>query len=169
MGIPRTSYAVSLLLAVSTVISLAILGVDDVLWGYGRPHAYGLAGFTAITLLLIGVVLFRPRGGMLLAGLWGLIELAILTGNLFVGAQFGVLGFSQAEFTEYLTGVALTYRISSSFGFWKISPYTYDVLLAVQALIAIVGLAGYMRMRSQKKTEPISKTSSTTIASATAV
>ena len=138
-------YVLLFLLATSASLGGAILAVDNVLWTYARLHAYGLAGFTALNLLLIALLFFRSKKVLLFAGLWGVIELAILIGNTIVGAQYGVTGFTQEELRDYFLGISAGMGASPSFGFYKISRYAYDILISIQVLIAATGLLAYRR------------------------
>ena len=145
MAISKIGLLLLFFLAASASLGGAILVVDNVLWTYAPTHAYGLIGFTAIDLLLIILIFFTKKKGLLLAGLWGVVQLAILTGNLFFGAQIGVTNFKQEELRDYFLGIAVAQGASPGFGFYKISPYAYDVLLSMQALLAVTGLLAYRR------------------------
>lgn len=147
MAVSRTGFAVSLLFASSASLGAAILAVDNVLWKYAPSHAYGLAGFTAINIALIVLLVFKSKKVLLFAGVWGTIEFVILTANMLVGAQFGVTGFTQQELTAYFLGILVEHGASPTFGFYKISPYAYIILVSIQALIAITGLLGYRSAR----------------------
>lgn len=136
-----------LLLAVEVLLGAAILVIDNVLWDYGRLHAYGLLGFTGLNLALAVLVFLKPGRGSLLAALLSVLELGILVANLFVGAQFGVMGFTQEELRDYLLGIASTTHVSTMFGFYRLSRYAYDILLLVLLLTVAVGLATYRRYR----------------------
>lgn len=152
MAMSKAGYLVLFLLTTSAALGGAILSVDSVLWRYAPSHAYGLAGFTVLNVTLIVLLLLRPKKGLLLAGLWGFFELAILIGNIFLGAQFGVTGFTQEELRDYFLGVSISHKgsqIPPTFGFYKISRYAYDILITIQALIAAVGLLAYRRLAAR--------------------
>jgi len=147
VAVSKTSYALSFLLASSASLGAAILAVDNVLWKYAPSHAYGLAGFTGLNIALIVLLFFKSKIGLLFAGLWGTVEFVILIANMLVGAQFGVTGFTQEELRDYFLGVLVGHGASPTFGFYKISPYSYIILVSIQAVIAITGLSGYRRAR----------------------
>jgi len=144
-----TRYALLFFLGASTAISVAILAVDNVLWEYAPSHAYGLVGLTSLdSISVVSLLFLKSRRLLLLAALLGATSLVILLANLFVGAQFGVMGFSQQDLTEYFLGYTTTHKgsvIAPTFGFYKISRYTYEILLAIQPFIAATGLLAYRR------------------------
>ena len=140
-GLSGIGYLLVLLLVVSAALGGAILAVDDVLPEYAPTHAMGLLAFAIFDVLLIVVVLVRPKVGFLGAGFFGLIQLVGMLSNLVIGARFGVVGFSQAELTEYLLGTAKELQLGQ--GFWKLSPFIYDVLLAIQIPLILTAFAAY--------------------------
>jgi len=133
-------------LVLSTALGGALLSVDDVLWKYGPTHAYALAVMTGINTGLLALLFLKPKKTLLVVALWGAVELGILVGNLLVGAQSGVAGFTQEDLTEYLLGFTQTHRgstIAPTFGFYKLSRYSYVVLLVVQAFTVATALLAY--------------------------
>ena len=147
MSIFRVEYAVILFLFVSATLGGAILAVDDVLWDYALIHALGLLGFAILDVILIGLALVRKKVGFLGAGVFSIIQLSMMVANILVGAQFGVLGFSQEELTEYLLGTAKELYIGK--GFWKLSPFVYDLLMAVQIPLSLAAFASYRRYHNK--------------------
>lgn len=86
---------IAALLLVTVVISAYILAVDNILWTYNPSHAYGLVLFMVVDLLLIGIVLRRPRLASYLTMVWGGLQFVVMIGDAATGLGLGAdMGYS---------------------------------------------------------------------------
>lgn len=141
-----------LTLLASAGLGTAILWVDNVIWFYAQPHAIGLALFVLIDLVLAFVLFAKSGAAYSFAGVWGAAQFCIMIGNLFFGAAFGVdcegMQFNQQDLRDYLLGAVQNAPLD--YGFYRISPYTYLALAAIQPVMAVIGLIQYRRQRNEK-------------------
>lgn len=122
-----------LLLLVSAILGVAILATDQNLWQYQPSHAYGLAAFVVVDLLLAGMVLMRgTRSSLKISGLWGLLQALIMVGDIFWPSPFGSFAVSQTDFAKYLFGLGLydSQHIA----------YLFPALFVVEILVLVVAL-----------------------------
>ena len=126
---------VNLILSVVLLFSAAvggyILATDSYLWSVAPTHAYGLAAFTAIDLVLVAGLWRKPRAAIVVATLLGLVQLGAMSGDIF----FGTMTFSSdvttaAAFSKYLLGDA-----------------AFVALLGIQAVLIVVGIAAFVTWR----------------------
>jgi len=125
----------SAVLLVSAVVGGYILGTDSYLWSTAPTHAYGLAAFTVIDLVLMVGLWVRPRIAIIVSILLGLVQLGAMSGDVF----FGTLTFSSnvttaAAFSKYLLG-----------------DDAFVTLLGVQAVLIVVGIVALVMWRRTKK------------------
>lgn len=121
----------SVVLLVSAAIGGYILATDSYLWAAAPTHAYGLAAFTLVDLVLIVGVWIKPRIAIIVAILLGLVQLGAMAGDVF----FGTLTFSPnittaAAFSKYLLG-----------------DKAFIALLGVQVVLIIVGISAFLMSR----------------------
>jgi hypothetical protein len=123
----------ALLLFVSAILGVAILATDQNLWQYQPSHAYSLAGFVVIDVLLAGMVLMRgTRSSLKISGLWGLLQAVIMVGDIFWPSPFGSFQVSQTDFARYLFGLGLYDS--------KHIAYLFPALFVVEILVLVVAL-----------------------------
>lgn len=116
------------LLALTTVISVYILAVDNILW-MDNPinfHAYGLVVFVVVNLILIALNLSKPKTGATLVLVWGIVQVLALIGDVATGLG---LGFTAQESVAYLF-----------LGQGNPSGLAVDALLVLYLVLAIVGM-----------------------------
>lgn len=122
-----------LLLLVSAILGAAILATDQNIWQYQPSHAYGLAAFIVVDLLLAGMVLMRgTRSALKISGLWGLLQALIMVGDIFWPSPFGSFAVSQADFANYLFGLGLYDS--------KHIAYLFPALFGVEILVLVAAL-----------------------------
>ena len=120
-----------LLLLVSALLGAAILATDQNIWQYQPSHAYSLAAFIVVDVLLAGMVLMRgTRSALRVAGLWGLLQALIMVGDIFWPSPFGSFAVSQTDFAKYLFGLGLYDS--------KHIAYLFPALFVVEILVLIV-------------------------------
>jgi len=123
----------------SIVLGVIILAFDGLLW-FDNPkngHAYALAAFTAISVVLLGLVVAKPRVGFTAAAVWATLQFLMMAADPLSGPQIGI---SPGEFALYLYGIT---PISSTSQFscpFECPPFRYSfaVLLVVQLALAAV-------------------------------
>jgi hypothetical protein len=125
-------------LLVSAAVGGYILATDSYLWSTAPTHAYGLAAFTIIDLVLIAGLWRMPRIAIIGSILLGLVQLGAMSGDVF----FGTLTFSSnvttaAAFSKYLLGDT-----------------AFVTLLGVQVILIVVGVIAFV-MRRKTPAAPI--------------
>lgn len=124
----------AVLLLLSALLGLAILGTDQNLWQYQPLHAYGLAAFVVIDLLVAGMVVMRgSKSALRIAGIWGLLQALVMVSDIFTASPFGPsIPISMTDFANYLFGLG-------SYDSHHI-PYLFPSLFVVNLLVLIVGM-----------------------------
>jgi len=120
----------ALVLLVSAAIGGYILATDSILWQDAPTHAYGLIAFVVIDLALIGGLWWKPRLATFGMTLLALIQLGAMGADAFVGQSVGTTITTQSFLQKHLLGDA-----------------AFMTLLAVQALLIVIGIAGIVMMR----------------------
>ena len=125
----------SAVLLISAAVGGYILGTDSYLWSTAPTHAYGLAAFTVIDLVLMVGLWVKPRIAIIVSILLGLVQLGAMSGDVF----FGTLTFSSnvttaAAFSKYLLG-----------------DVAFVTLLGIQAILFVVGIVALVMWRRTKK------------------
>jgi hypothetical protein len=130
----------AVLLLATAILGVAILATDQNVWQYQPSHAYGLAAFVIIDLLLAGMVLMRgTRSVLRISGLWGLLQALIMVGDIFWPSPFGSFEVSQTDFARYLFGLGLYDS--------KHIAYLFPALFVLEILVLIVA---FWEMRKAK-------------------
>ncbi len=123
----------AVLLLATAILGVAILATDQNLWQYQPSHAYSLAAFVVIDLLLAGMVLMRgTRSSLRISGLWGLLQALIMVGDIFWPSPFGSFAVSQTDFANYLFGLGLYDS--------KHIAYLFPALFVLEILVLVVAL-----------------------------
>jgi hypothetical protein len=121
----------SIVLLVSAVIGGYILATDSYLWSVAPTHAYGLAAFTIIDLVLIAGLWRMPRIAIIVSILLGLIQLGAMSGDVFLGTMtFSSNVTTAAAFSKYLLG-----------------DVAFVTLLGVQVVLILAGIAAFVMWR----------------------
>jgi len=84
-----TRNVILLLLGISIVVSAYILAVDNILWQYNAGHAYGLIAFILGDIVLMGLIVYKPKMGVFLTMLWGGLQVVLLIGDALTGLGIG--------------------------------------------------------------------------------
>jgi hypothetical protein len=150
---------VALWLLLSIALSALILAYDGLLWADNPKtgHAYALAAFTVIDVLLLIVVLASPRLGFRASYAWGLVQLVLMLLNP-LSASF--IGLSVGAFASYLFGLEPVRSFGSVSCPYLCPPFavSYDLLLIVQLLLFVSALLGWRRLRpippAEQKVKP---------------
>jgi len=130
----------AVLLLATAILGVAILATDQNVWQYQPSHAYALAAFIVIDLLLAGMVLMRgTRSSLRIAGLWGLLQALIMVGDIFWPSPFGSFAVSQTDFAMYLFGLGLYDN--------KHIAYLFPTLFVLEILVLVVA---FWEMRKAK-------------------
>jgi len=130
----------AVLLLATAILGVAILATDQNVWQYQPSHAYALAAFVVIDLLLAGMVLMRgTRSSLRIAGLWGLLQALIMVGDIFWPSPFGSFAVSQTDFAMYLFGLGLYDN--------KHIAYLFPTLFVLEILVLVVA---FWEMRKAK-------------------
>ncbi|MDA4126776.1 MAG: hypothetical protein OK452_06210 [Thaumarchaeota archaeon] len=130
----------AVLLLATAILGVAILATDQNVWQYQPSHAYGLAAFVVIDLLLAGVVLMRgTRSSLRISGIWGLLQALIMVGDIFWPSPFGSFPVSQTDFAKYLFGLGLYDS--------KHIAYLFPTLFVLEILVLVVA---FWEMRKAK-------------------
>lgn len=80
----------TLLLVSSAAFGSIILLTDEHLWEFAPGHAYALAGFVGIDLVLVGLMYTRVRLGLNAALAWGSIQAFVMLADLLTAPEFGM-------------------------------------------------------------------------------
>jgi hypothetical protein len=128
----------SVVLLVSAAVGCYFLATDSALWSVAPTHAYGLAGFTVIDLALIIGQWRKPSAAIIITVLLGLVQLGAMSGDVLFGASTLPSNFTTtAAFSRYLLGNA-----------------AFVLLLGVQVVLIVVGIAAFvMRRKALAKTK----------------
>jgi len=94
----KISALLSLTLVASSALGFQILATDSWLWTAAKSHVVGLAVFTGFDLVLAAAIMWKPKFAIL-GFVLALVELAAMTGDMYMGAPAGV---SQDLFRIYL-------------------------------------------------------------------
>ncbi len=130
----------AVLLLATAILGVAILATDQNVWQYQPSHAYALAAFIVVDLLLAGMVLMRgTRSSLRIAGLWGLLQAVIMVGDIFWPSPFGSFAVSQTDFAMYLFGLGLYDN--------KHIAYLFPTLFVLEILVLVVA---FWEMRKAK-------------------
>ncbi len=130
----------AVLLLATAILGVAILATDQNVWQYQPSHAYALAAFIVVDLLLEGMVLMRgTRSSLRIAGLWGLLQALIMVGDIFWPSPFGSFAVSQTDFAMYLFGLGLYDN--------KHIAYLFPTLFVLEILVLVVA---FWEMRKAK-------------------
>jgi hypothetical protein len=122
---------------VSALLGVLIMVLDTILPGrflfaYGSvaapvSHVQALIGMIIIDVIVSILVLVRARTGLMIAGIWGALQLLAMAANPILGPSFGM---SVSDFASYLFGLP-----------------EYDVRLIVQVFIIYFGWKGYLQFK----------------------
>jgi hypothetical protein len=121
----------SVVLLISAAVGSYILATDSYLWSVAPTHAYGLAAFTVIDLVLIVGLWRMPRIAIIVAVLLGLVQMGAMGGDVF----FGTLTFSSNVTT------------ATAFSNYLLGNMAFLTLLGVQVVVIIVGVAAFVMSR----------------------
>jgi hypothetical protein len=140
--------AVNMLLSVVLLISAAvggyILATDSYLKSAAPTHADGLAAFTVIDLVLIVGVWRKPRIAIIVAVLLGLVQMAAMGGDVFLGTlTFSSNVTTAAAFSSYLLG-----------------DLAFLTLLGVQVVLILVGIAAFVMGRRAPAVQQVARAAS---------
>ncbi|MDA4124208.1 MAG: hypothetical protein OK438_01965 [Thaumarchaeota archaeon] len=121
----------SVVLLISAAVGSYILATDSYLWSVAPTHAYGLAAFTVLDLVLI-VGLWRvPKFAIIGAVLLGLVQMGAMGGDVFLGTlTFSSNVTTATAFSKYLLG-----------------NMAFLTLLGVQVVLIITGIAAFVMSR----------------------
>ena len=134
----------SAVLLVSAAIGSYILATDSYLKSAAPTHAYGLAAFTVIDLVLIAGVWRRPRIAIIVAVLLGLVQMGAMGGDVF----FGTLTFSSNITT------------ATAFSNYLLGDLAFLSLLGVQVVLILVGIAAFVLGRRSPAVQQVAQVSS---------
>jgi hypothetical protein len=146
--VQRKMKPVNMLLAVVLLISAAvggyILATDSYLKSAAPTHADGLAAFTVIDLILIFGVWRKPRIAIIVAVLLGLVQMAAMGGDVFLGTlTFSSNVTTAAAFSSYLLG-----------------DLAFLTLLGVQVVLILVGIAAFVMGRRAPAVQQVARAAS---------
>ena len=134
----------SAVLLVSAAIGSYILATDSYLKSAAPTHAYGLAAFTVIDLVLIAGVWRRPRIAIIVAVLLGLVQMGAMGGDVFLGTlTFSSNITTATAFSNYLLG-----------------DLAFLSLLGVQVVLILVGIAAFVLGRRSPAVQQVAQVSS---------
>jgi hypothetical protein len=124
-------------LGVSALLGVLILVLDKILpnrflFAYGNvvapiSHVQALIGMIIIDVIVAILVFVRPRTGLIIAGVWGALQLLAMAANPIEGPSFGM---SVSAFASYLFGLP-----------------EYDARLIVQLFTIYFGWKGYFQFK----------------------
>ncbi len=118
----------SVVLLISAAVGSYILATDSYLKSAAPTHAYGLAAFTVIDLVLIIGVWRKPRVAIIAAVLLGLVQMGAMGGDVF----FGTFTFSSNITT------------ATAFSNYLLGDLAFLTLLGVQVMLILVGIAAFV-------------------------
>ena len=93
--------AVSVALAISAVLGVAILATDGYLWESAPSHAYGLIVFVAADVSLALAIWKMTRISLVGAALLGVVQFAAMLGDVFTGEPAGL---PLSSWQQYILG-----------------------------------------------------------------
>ncbi len=128
----------SAVLVSSVIVSAYILAVDNYLWDANpiNHHAFGLIAFMAVDVALLIMLFVRQKMATMLAIGWGALQILLVVGD--VAGGLGLPGFSSSDAYKYLI-----------LGNGNPSGLATDVLLVLNALIVVVSLPTYLKLRKE--------------------
>jgi len=132
-----TRNIILVLLGISVVVSAYILAVDNILWQYNVGHAYGLMAFVVGDILLMGLILYKPKTGVFLTMLWGGLQVVLLVGDAATGLGVGM--DSNAAMRYLFLGEGNPGGLSSL------------ALLVLYLLIGILSLTQVWKLRTESR------------------
>lgn len=122
----------SAVLLVSALNGGYILATDSALWSVAPSHAYGLLAFTVFDLSLMVGLWKVPRAAIVVAVLFGLVQLSVMVGDIFLGTlTFSSNSTTPVAFSSYLLGDA-----------------AFKTLLGIQVILIVVGIAVFVMSRN---------------------
>jgi hypothetical protein len=122
----------SAVLLVSAVNGGYILATDSALWSVAPSHAYGLLAFTVFDIFLAVGLWKAPRAAIVVAVLFGLLQLSVMVGDIFLGTlTFSSNSTTSVAFSSHLLGDA-----------------AFETLLGIQVVLIAVGIAAFVMSRN---------------------
>ena len=119
--------------ALSAAVGAYLLATDGSLWRLAVSHAYGLVLICIVDVLLASLNFLSVRKIYLPSVVWGFLTILLQLGDILTAPQYKM---TMAYFASYL------------FGLWA-----FDTLLALQVVIAVIGLLGrsYLKYQAKKR------------------